>query len=224
MWQDLLDLVAGWECVVCAAPGRALCDSCRRALPIDVLRRDPAPVPVGLPPAFSAGVYDGAVRQVILAHKERGVRSLAAVLAEPLARAVRAAVVQQAPGASTVSIVPIPTSRRARAERGQDTVAVLTRRCAARLRTAGWDVHVHPALAPVRSRADQAGLGRRARGLNLSGAFRARSVPPGPLVVVDDVITTGSTLAEACRALSSAGATPLAVATIAATARLQAVA
>lgn len=224
MWQDLLDLVAGWECVVCCEPGRVLCDPCRRALPVGAVRRDPSPAPAGLPPTYSAGVYDSALRSVILAHKERGVRALTPVLGEALARAVHAAVTEQVLGARCVALVPIPTSRRARAERGQDTVAALTRRCAARLRVAGWEVRVVAALAPVRSRADQAGLGRSARSLNLSGAFRARPVPFAPVVVVDDVVTTGSTLAEACRALALAGTPAVAAATVAATARMQAVA
>jgi predicted amidophosphoribosyltransferase len=218
MWQDLLDLVAGWECVACGAPGRMLCDACRGDLRLVGERRDPVPAPPGLPAAYSAGVYDGVLRAAILAHKERGVRALTPVLGGALAYAVRTAVMSATPVHRAITLVPVPTSRRARAERGQDTVAALARRCAATLRSAGWDARVFPALTPVRSRSDQAALGRIERVRNLAGAFRARPVPGVRIVVVDDVITTGATLADACRALAAVG-TP-----VLATPRLQAVA
>jgi predicted amidophosphoribosyltransferase len=79
--------------------------------------------------------------------------------------------------------------------------------------------------------ADQAGLGSAERAVNLSGAFE---VVPGPaarprpsdrglgavaVVLVDDVVTTGTTLAEAARALRAAGAEPSAAVTVAATRR-----
>jgi predicted amidophosphoribosyltransferase len=224
MWQDLLDLVAGWECVACGTPGHMLCDACRGDLRLLGERRDPVPAPQGLPAAFSAGVYDGVLRATILAHKERGVRALTPALGGALAHAVRAAAVSSTPVHRAITLVPIPTSRRARAERGQDTVAALTRHCAATLRSAGWDARVRPALTPARSRIDQAALGRDDRVRNLAGAFRARPVPGARIIVVDDVITTGATLADACRALAAVGTPVMATATVAATARLQAVA
>lgn len=68
--------------------------------------------------------------------------------------------------------------------------------------------------------ADQAGLSAAERAANLSGALRARFDLRGlRLIVVDDVMTTGATLAEAARALRSAGAEVPAAAVIAATAR-----
>jgi predicted amidophosphoribosyltransferase len=66
---------------------------------------------------------------------------------------------------------------------------------------------------------DQSGLGQAARTINLLNAFVARPLgPSGAVILVDDVITTGATLAEGTRALQEIGVRPVAVATVAATA------
>jgi predicted amidophosphoribosyltransferase len=71
---------------------------------------------------------------------------------------------------------------------------------------------------------DSAGLSAGERAVNLDGAFGIRRgaeavVKDVPVVLVDDVITTGSTLAEAARVLRSGGAMMVGAATIAATER-----
>jgi len=77
-------------------------------------------------------------------------------------------------------------------------------------------------LAHSRPVADQAGLGARARQENLSGAFRLRRpIGDGAVVIVDDLVTTGSSLTEAARVLREARIPVLGAATIAATVRLR---
>lgn len=119
-----------------------------------------------------------------------------------------------------IALVPVPSSRAARRSRGHDPVRALAARAARRLAARGWPVELAPVLAQRRRVADQAGLSAARRAGNLRGAFRAAGpVPRGPCVLVDDVVTTGATLAEAARALREAGArVPLAV-TVAATRR-----
>jgi predicted amidophosphoribosyltransferase len=80
------------------------------------------------------------------------------------------------------------------------------------------------ALAVVRRPMDQAGLSAEERAANLAGAFGARSrwaerLTDQPVLLVDDVLTTGSTLAEAARALSLRGIQVLGCAVVAATPR-----
>jgi predicted amidophosphoribosyltransferase len=70
---------------------------------------------------------------------------------------------------------------------------------------------------------DQAGLGARARQQNLAGAFRVRRRLREPVVLVDDLVTTGASLTEATRTLRAAGVVVLGAATVAATQRTAAV-
>jgi predicted amidophosphoribosyltransferase len=77
-------------------------------------------------------------------------------------------------------------------------------------------------LRAARTVEDQAGLSSRARSANLDHAFTVAgrtNVRGLAVIVVDDIITTGSTASEAARALGAAGATVLGVAVIAATER-----
>ena len=184
----------------------------------DGARRDPTPIPKGLPPAFSVCSYDGALRSAILAHKEQGVRGLDGPLSWALARAVAAAVRADIAVGRPVTVIPVPVSRRRRRTGGDDTVGLLARKAVRELRRLGIHADLRPCLREVGGRHDQAGLEREARLTNLAGRFRADWTPTrGPVVIVDDVITTGSTLAEAARALAASGIRAHAAATIAAT-------
>jgi len=120
--------------------------------------------------------------------------------------------------------VPVPSARAARRRRGEDIVATLAARAARRLRSDGQDVDVVSALRHVRRVADSVGLDAAARAANLTAAFafvsaRRRRLEGARVVVVDDLITTGATLAECTLTLGLAGVAVEAVATVAATRR-----
>jgi predicted amidophosphoribosyltransferase len=74
-------------------------------------------------------------------------------------------------------------------------------------------------LEPARTVADQSGLTTRERAENLAGALRAVGRPGLPVVIVDDVMTTGATLVEAARALAAQGHQVVGAAVLAATKR-----
>ena len=106
-------------------------------------------------------------------------------------------------------LVPVPESRAAARRRGEDPVGALARSAAEALADDG--VALLRALRHVRPVGDQTGLGRAARAANLAGALgvlpgAAGVVEGAACLVLDDVLTTGATLAEAARALRSAGA------------------
>jgi predicted amidophosphoribosyltransferase len=184
----------------------------------------PAPSPPGLPECWSAAEYTGAARRAIIAYKERGRTALAHPLAGALALTIATAV-----GERPVTLVPVPSARSALRRRGHDPVTRLADLAAGYLRAAGWPVTVAKMLTQRRRVVDQAGLSSLQRAANLSWAFvvapgRNASVPGhsgalGPIVLVDDIVTTGATLVEAARALREAGVTAPLAATIAATRR-----
>jgi predicted amidophosphoribosyltransferase len=169
--------------------------------------------------------YDGGVRAAILAHKEDGRLALARPLGDALARAGAAAIdVGMHLSHPLVYLVPVPSRRAAVRARGHDSTLRLARRAAATMRRTGVDVEVLPVVRVVRRLADQAGLDAVERAANLDGALAipahlARLVRGREVLVVDDVITTGVSIAEAARALRVAGGEVVGAAVVAATRR-----
>lgn len=200
MFAALLDLVLPRTCAGCGVSllGRThACARCLAALSAPAVRAVPRPCPPGLPPTWAVAPYDSPVRDLVVAHKERGRLALSTPLAAALARA--------AARSRPDVVVWVPSSRRAIRERGYDHARRLAVR-AARLLA----VPAVPALVLVRRVADQSGLSAEARAANVRDAFAAdpAAVPAltgRRLVVVDDVMTTGWTLDAAARALRTAG-------------------
>ncbi len=139
--------------------------------------------------ARAAGVYAGALRAAIIALK-RGERDQLAALAPLLAREL---------GSLTDPLVPLPTTARRRRARGFDQAVELARRAAA---LNGLVVHE---LLEKRGAA-QHGRSRSGR-LERHGRFRVRGgiALPARVTLVDDVCTTGATLADAADTLVAAG-------------------
>lgn len=161
----------------------------------------------------AAARYADEVRATLLAHKERGALALARPLGAALAGAVRAGVGEvgwgegegpQPPG--DLLLVPVPSTRAAVRARGHDPARRIALAAAGELRRAGVPARVAAVLRQRRAVADQSGLGSRQRLDNLVGALTvvpggARVLCGGPVVLVDDVVTTGASLAEAARAV-----------------------
>lgn len=243
-WSDLVDLVLPVDCAGCGAPREALCAACARELRggRGACRVWPSPCPPRLPAVYAAGEYADVVRAALLAHKERGALRLAAPLGAALAAGVRAALAAERgsghPGTDgahrteravstlvgsdwPVSLVPVPSARRAVAARGHHPTLRLARAAARELRGVGCDVRLLPVLRQVRRMTDQAGLTSEQRQWNVAGAFavpgQARELLSGRRVVLaDDLLTTGASLAEAARAVRAAGGRVVGAAVVAA--------
>ncbi|MCL3817996.1 ComF family protein [Aeromicrobium wangtongii] len=215
------DLLLGARCAACGGPALVLCRDCGAGVrPQPFVVRDLAApgLRAGDVPCVASGVHASTMRRIVLAWKEEGVSRLTDLLAHHLAASVLAHVSHPDP----VLLVPVPTSRRSRRVRGRDLVDELARASARLLAQVGVDVEVEQALRHSRGVRDQAGLDAVARQENLDGAFVCRPRrprTPGPVVVVDDILTTGATAAEAVRALRVVGRRPIGVAAISATAR-----
>lgn len=179
-------------CVVCREPGPALCPGCLR-------RTDPPPSTrmreLGVVHALFA--YDGHGARIVQALKYRDGRRLVAPLADELARRWA----EVAPAAPGLVVTWVPTSGRRRRSRGFDQSELLARAVARRL-----GATARPTLRR-RSGPAQTGLGRAAR--EAAAGYRCTTRTGGPVLLIDDVCTTGSTLRAASAALAVGGPAPI---------------
>lgn len=220
-----VDLLLGGSCVGCGRAGSALCPRCAAGLQKIPFVAWPTPRPEGLPEPFAVTVYDGSAKAAILAHKEHAVLPLAKPLGRGLALSVLAVLASRPTAVADLGVpvlVAPPTSAERVRARGHDPLARILRSCRRSLAGDGIRVVTPAVLEQTRDVADQSGLSAAERAANLSGAFRVstRLLPAlvgRPVVVVDDVLTTGATAAEVSRALVRSGAQLLGVAVVAAT-------
>ncbi|MGH6657542.1 MAG: ComF family protein [Actinocrinis sp.] len=222
-WTNLLDLVLPAECAGCERVGGAevregLCRTCAFVLSGRSIAVSPVRRPRGLPRVQALAPYRDPMPDIIVAQKDRNRLDLARPLGRYLARAVLAA----ADDEPSLWLVPAPSSGASVRRRGQDHVRRMACVAAAELRTLGRTANVLPALRHCQRVSDQVGLTHLERAANLRGALTVRSAAVRrlalrPIVLVDDVMTSGSTLAEAARALRVAGGRPIGAAVLAAT-------
>jgi ComF family protein len=204
--RALLDVLLPPSCPGCKLEGVALCSACRA---ICERRLDePAGAPIGLAADLPVGIvqlewcaaFSGPARAALHALKYDGELRLVGPLAELMAERWRRAAV----GGDL--LVPVPVHAERRRQRGFDQAELLARACSRIL-----DVPVINALERSTKTAAQHQLGRRARAGNVGQAFSVvgseRSRLNGRwVIVVDDVVTTGATLAGCARVLYEAGA------------------
>ena len=170
----------------------------------------------GFPPTRAGSCYDGPVRAAILAHKEHARRALDRPLGVLLASAVQVVTAAVGVPVAECVLVPVPSLRSAVRARGHDSVLDIARSASHRL---DGTPPVHRMLRHTRRVRDQSGLDVAERRANLEAALGVRGwIGPGlTVVLVDDLCSSGATLASAARALQrTAGATQVIAAVVAA--------
>lgn len=191
-----IELVLPRRCAGCGKVGERLCRQCCKLLAQPPRRI--APKADVLAPVYACGGYGGPHREVILEMKERNNRAIRPYIAAVLRAAVETLQVR-GEFSHRLTLVPAPTRARSARLRGGDPITQL---CTA----SGFPTWQAVRLASAMP--DQSGLNRDDRLHNVRGNVQlVRPVPRGAeVVVVDDVITTGATLAATVDTLTYAGA------------------
>jgi ComF family protein len=214
----LLDLLLPRRCLVCRDLGTDVCSSCLRSVPrIAPPLCDRCGAPTSWPvsrcrectgrrlafvSARAAVAYDAGVRALVAGWKERGLRGVASLAADIVVEAIAAPVVD------ALTFVPADAERAFR--RGHHPAAVLAQALSER-----WELPVVAVLERTRTTQRQTGLPFAQRRRNVDGAFGPSGGAPRSVALVDDVYTTGSTVAAASTALRRAGARRVEVITFA---------
>jgi len=218
LWRDLRDSFLDRRCPGCSGRvprDREICDACDAAvsrsgivLCLSCLRR--APVEAGARGAcprhgsrrlvLAGPHYGPTLERIVRAFKYEGCRALAPWLASLLPDPPAGA----RPWDRESILVPIPLHPARRAARSFDQALLL-----ADLLSRRSGIPVVEGLARIRDTAPQARLGPDRRHENIRDAFHATRpelIRGRPVLLLDDVVTTGSTLLEAADVLEGAGA------------------
>ena len=217
IFMGLESLVFDSSCIICGDRESEFCVRCRQDW-----QSSPQRIIGESFPVYSSIAYSDTAKAIVLSAKENGVKFSRSLVVSELCAAIKA-LVRESKLTTEIDLVPIPSSRQARARRGFDFISQITNILAKNLNEDGKPSRffARPILSINKRVVDQSGLSEPQRNDNLFGAFKVAKPlnSANPIIIVDDVITTGSTLREAVRALKERNLTVVGAATACATQR-----
>ena len=200
VFEDFLNLLLPSNCILCKTAGSNLCEPCQRKLNLKVSKVSRQGIA-----GFAATTYTSQIAMLMHEFKEAQQTSLAKIFCKAMLPAFENFELQNC------SMVYIPSKTKSFASRGFVPAKILANGLSRQI------AKQHKLLVPVygglgfspesaKSIADQAALSGKDRRTNLVGTMQANGKPPrSKAILIDDIVTTGSTLTEAARALGGIG-------------------
>ena len=191
--SKILDVILPTPCIICSVIGSPFCKACFSSFQTSQLTFEISSVQ-----GFAVTRYSEQPARIINAVKESGITSLVPFMGQLMAT-------NWPTGIKEPLLVPVPSSPTNMRKRGFSHTLLLAKAIAKNMP----DSKVTPLLRSISRRTDQVGLSASQRVANLSDAFavdlRGFQAQGRPIVVIDDVSTTGATLVAANSTLTQAG-------------------
>ena len=187
--QELSALIFPQRCIGCMQLGLTICSQCRLLWHPHIFRTHVDTLPV-----TSSILYSPIAARILVAAKEANQRSADTLIIDAMQH-----ILENYKGdIANLTFIPMPSSKKAIRKRGRNFIEFVCEEL---------NISYSNVLFHKRSVKDQSGLNAEERRSNLVGAFGLESSVRiyGDIVLIDDVVTTGSTLREARRALSAGG-------------------
>ena len=201
--REFLQLLYPPICIGCRVSGWEFCTPCAREMKSPIIRSSISGIPF-----LAKAHYSKVTAQLILSAKEDNNRNARVILSEAISE-----ILQTLPGDS-FTIIPIPSRTPNNRRRGYEHMPQLLRLVQ---KTCEKEIYICNGLEIVGRIADQSTLGSRERELNMHGSYRIRpkeisGIERGSQVVlIDDLVTSGSTMREGIQTLKLARIGPKAV-------------
>jgi predicted amidophosphoribosyltransferase len=192
--RSLQELIFPIRCLGCSTLGLSICSDCRRSWHPHIFRRMSKSAPHF--PIYSSVQYSPIAGKVLLAAKERRLFLADELILAALKRSLFHCKQEHGTG----MLIPIPSRPAIARLRGRQFVLDLSQQLSLASHLPTFDN-----LAHIRKVRDQSTLDARTRSHNLAGAMKALRYLSGKAFLIDDLVTTGSTLDEAARALREIG-------------------
>lgn len=201
--RSLTELLFPSRCIACSKLGISICLDCERSWQPSIYKKELI-TPNGTYPVLSAIPYSEIASKIILSSKENNLSVADQLIAAAISPTVKYFCDQYGTGV----LVPIPSRKSAIRKRGRNFLMEILEKVAQ-----DNSLKITPLLFHVRAVQDQSKLNQSQRRINITDALSADSKNQvrkfreniEPVILVDDLMTTGSTLVEAVRALHSAG-------------------
>lgn len=196
----LSELIFPSRCLGCRQLGIGICSTCRASWHPHIYRTFIAAGDFSFP-VYSAVAYSHVAQKVLLGAKESALHDADRLLLQALSHSLAYFYSE----IGIADLVPIPSRKANTRKRGRDFILEQTHAISRSPR-----VQVRAILSHSRKVKDQTTLNSRLRELNLSQSMSCANQEDSsniPVIIIDDLVTSGATLREAGRALHSAGYT-----------------